>query len=194
MYNWMSAVRDGYLPADFDWPTVQPVIRKVKASIEKRLELQTEQIFRRHTPFVEGGIDFFRKFRQEGFEDVGDFDVFAYWPEANLLVTVECKYNQPFYTMKDGRRLRDKIFGKSEDDRAGQFSRILRRRLFLEQNRSRLIELLQWPIQENKPPRNIELYVSRDVYYWMIHPPYIVPTQFVRVDALDTWIKTELIT
>ena len=194
MYNWMSAVRDGYLPADFDWPTVQPVIRKVKASIEKRLELQTEQIFRRHTPFVEGGIDFFRKFRKEGFEDVGDFDVFAYWPEANLLVSVECKYNQPFYTMKDGRRLRDKIFGKAEDDRAGQLSRILRRRQFLDKNRSRLLELLNWSQPETKPPKNVELYVSRDVYYWMIHPPYPVPTQFVRVDALDTWIKTELIT
>lgn len=194
MYNWMSAVRDGYLPADFEWPNVEPVIRSVKESIEKRLELRTEEIFRRHTPFVQRGIDFFRRFRGEGFDDVGDFDVFAYWPDANLLVTVECKYNQPPYTVKDGRRLRDRIFGKAEDDKAGQFSRILRRRQFLEQNRSRMLELVKWPKSEAKPFRNAELYVSRDVYYWMVHPPYPVPTKFVRVDALDTWIKTELIT
>ncbi|MCL7463312.1 hypothetical protein [Pseudomonas sp. NW5] len=194
MYNWMSAVRDGYLPADFDWPHVQPVIREVKESIENRLELRTEEIFLRHTPFVHRGIDFFRKFRGEGFEDVGDFDVFAYWPDANLLVTVECKYNQPPYTVKDGRRLRDRIFGKAEDDKAGQFSRILRRRQFLEKNRARTLELLKWPKSEAKPFRHVELYVSRDVYYWMVHPPYPVPTKFVRVDTLDTWIKTELIT
>ncbi len=194
MYIWMSAVRDGYLPADFEWPHVEPVIREVKESIENRLELRTEEIFRRHTPFVQRGIDFFRRFRSQGFEDVGDFDGFAYWPDANLLVTVECKYNQPTYTVKDGRRLRDRIFGKSEDDKAGQFSRILRRRQFLEKNRSRMLELLKWPKSEAKPFRHVELYVSRDVYYWMVHPPYLVPTKFVRVDALDTWIKTELIT
>lgn len=194
MYNWMSAVRDGYLPADFEWPHVEPVIREVKESIENRLEICTEEIFRRHTSFVHRGIDFFRKFRGDGFEDVGDFDVFAYWPDANLVVTVECKYNQPPYTVKDGRRLRDRIFGKAEDDKAGQFSRILRRRQFLEKNRLRMLELLKWPQSEGKPFRHVELYVSRDVYYWMVHPPYPVPTKFVRVDALDTWIKTELIT
>lgn len=194
MYNWMSAVRDGHLPADFKWPHVEPVIRTVKKSIENRLELRTEEIFRRHTPFVQRGIDFFRRFRGEGFEDVGDFDVFAYWPDVNLLVTVECKYNQPPYTIKDGRRLRDKIFGKAESDRAGQFSRILGRRQFLAKNRSRLLELLKWPKSEAKPFRNVELYVSRDVFYWMVHPPYPVPTKFVQVDVLDTWIKTELIT
>ena len=194
MHRWMSTVRDGYLPADFEWPHVEPVIRKVKESIEKRLELRTKEIFLRHTPFVQRGIDFFRKFRSEGFEDVGDFDVIAYWPGANLLVAVECKYNQPAYTVKDGRRFRDRIFGKTEDDKAGQFSRILRRRQFLEKNRSRMLELLKWPKSEVKLITDVELYVSRDVYYWMVHPPYPVPTQFVKVDTLDTWIKTELIT
>jgi len=192
MYNWMSTVRDGYLPADFSWPHVEPVIRAIKENIENRLELRTEEIFRRYTPFVQRGIDFFRKFRTEGFEDVGDFDVFAYWPDDNLLVTVECKYNQPPYTMKDGRRLRDKIFGKSEEDRGGQLSRISGRRKFLDKNRSRLIDLLKWPKSEAKPFRNIELYVSRDLYYWMVHPPYPVPTRFVQVDVLDSWIKTEI--
>lgn len=194
MYNWMSAVRDGYLPADFAWPNVESVIREVKESIEKQLEHRTEEIFKRYTPFVLRGIDFFRRFRSEKFEDVGDFDVFAYWPDENLLVMVECKYNQPPYTLKDGRRLRDKIFGKTEDDRAGQLSRVFRRRQFVEKNRSRVLELLGWSKSETKPIKNVELYVCRDVFYWMVHPPYPVSTRFVRVDALDTWIKTELIT
>lgn len=194
MYRWVSTVQDGYLPADFDWPNVKPVIRDVKEGIEKRLEHRTEEIFLRHTPFVLRGIDFFRRFRGEKFENVGDFDVFAYWPDENLIVTVECKYNQPPYTIKDGRRLRDKIFGTAESDRSGQFSRILGRRQFLERNRSKLLELLEWPQSESVSSRNVELYVSRDVYYWMVHPPYPVPTTFVQVDKLDTWIKEELMT
>lgn len=194
MNLWMSTVQDGYLPADFDWPHVKPIIREIKESIETRLELRTEEIFRRHTPLVLRGIDFKKRFRNEGFEDVGDFDVFAYWPEENLIVTVECKYNQPSYTVKDGRRLRDRIFGTAENDRAGQFSRILRRRQFLEKNRSKLLDLLKWPQPKVASLENVELYVSREMYYWMVHPPYPVSTHFVTVDTLDTWIKTELIT
>jgi hypothetical protein len=189
---WVSSVRDGYLPGEFKWPHIQQVIREVKKDIENRLELRSEEIFRRHTRFVLRGVDFFKRFRGERFEDVGDFDVFAYWPDANLLVTVECKYNKPPYTVKDGRRLRDEMFSKAEDDKAGQFSKILRRRQFLENNRTRMLELLNWPKSESGPFRHVELYVSRNLYYWMVHPPYPVSSKFVRVDTLDTWIKTEL--
>lgn len=192
MFNWMSSVRDGYLPADFGWPNIELVVRQVKASIEKRLEFRGEEIFRRHTPFVARGIDFYRKFRAEGFEDVGDFDVLAYWPDHNLLAAVECKYNQPAYTMKDGRRIRDKIFGRKEDDK-GQIGKVLRRGAFLEQHRTRMLELLGWPKPAKVPERYVELYVSRDIYYWMVHPPYPVPTRFVRISTLDSWLKTELL-
>lgn len=193
MFNWMSSVRDGYLPADFGWPNIELAVRQVKTSIERRLEFRCEEIFRRHAPFVARGIDFYRKFRAEGFEDVGDFDVLAYWPDHDLLVAVECKYNQPTYTMKDGRRIRDKIFGRKEDDK-GQIGKVLRRGDFLEQHRSRMLELLGWPKPTNVQIRYVELYVSRDIYYWMVHPPYPVPTHFVRVSTLDSWLKTELFT
>lgn len=193
MFNWMSSVRDGYLPADFGWPNIEHVVRQVKASIERRLEFRSEEIFRRHTSFVVRGIDFYRKFRAEGFEDVGDFDVLAYWPDHNLLVAVECKYNQPAYTMKDGRRIRDKIFGRKDDDK-GQIGKVLRRGVFLEQHRTRMLELLGWPKPVKAAERYVELYVSRDISYWMVHPPYPVPTHFVRVSTLDSWLKTNLFT
>lgn len=193
MFNWMSSVRDGYLPADFDWPNIEPAVRQVKASIEKRLEFRGEEIFRRHTPFFARSIDFYRKFRAEEFDDVGDFDVLAYWPDHNLLVAVECKYNQPAYTMKDGRRIRDKIFGRKEGDK-GQIGKVLRRGAFLKKHRTRILELLRWPKPAVAPERYVELYVSRDIHYWMVHPPYPVPTHFVRISTLDSWLKTELFT
>ena len=89
---------------------------------------------------------------------------FAYWPESNLLVTVECKYNQPPFTMKDSRRLRDRIFGKAENDRAGQFSRIFRPQKISKLTVQGCLNCSQWPQPESVPLRNIELYVSRDVY------------------------------
>jgi len=186
---WLSAVRDGILPADFPWPNVRVVVRDIKESIEKALEKRAEEILRRHTPYVAAGIDFYRRFRKEAFEDVGDYDVFAYWPDTNTVLFVECKYNQTAHSIKDSRRLRDRIFGASEIDRNGQYSKILGRREFLAKNRERLLELLKWPTPAQVAPKNIEAYVSREMHFWMVHPPYAVPTNFLRVDALDAWVK-----
>lgn len=185
---WTAAVRDGYLPADFKWKNVDPLIRAIKEDIERQLEHRAEEIFLRYTSYVIRGIDFYQRFPEERFDDVGDYDVFAYWPETNLVMIVECKYNKPPYTIKDGRRLRDTIFGRSQDDRRGQLMKMVRRRKFLENSRSRLLQLLNWPLVDNIEIKNMELYVCRDVFFSMFSPPYPVPTHFVRIVELDTWI------
>ncbi|HEY0878700.1 MAG TPA: hypothetical protein VGE10_09630, partial [Zeimonas sp.] len=185
---WLAAVRDGVLPADFQWPKVQAVVKFIKKSIEDALEDRAVEILKRHTPYVEGGINFFRRFRKEGFADVGDYDVLAFWPDTNTFLYAECKYNQTTYSMKDLRRLRDQMFGASDVDRDGQYSRIRDRREFLAKNRERIRELLKWPKPAQAPPRDVEVYVSRELHYWMVHPPYDVPTKFIRVDALGAWI------
>lgn len=187
---WLSAVRDGVLPADLPWPNVQAVVRSIKKSIEDALEDRAVEILKRHTKYVEGGVNFFRRFGKEGFPDVGDYDVLAYWPATNTVLYAECKYNQTTHSMKDSRRLRDRMFGVSEVDRDGQYSRIRDRREFLTKNRGRMLELLKWPEPAQVPPRDVEVYVSRELHYWMVHPPYQVPTKFIRVDALDTWVST----
>lgn len=87
--------------------------------------------------------------------------------------------------------MRDKIFGRNEDDK-GQIGKVLRRGAFLQRHRTRMLELLEWPRSANVPERYVELYVSRDIYYWMVHTPYPVPTHFVTISTLDSWLKTEL--
>lgn len=187
---WLSAVRDGVLPADLPWPNVQAVVRCIKKSIEDALEDRAVEILKRHTKYVEGGVNFFRRFGKEGFPDVGDYDVLAYWPATNTVLYAECKYNQTTHSMKDSRRLRDRMFGVSDVDRDGQYSRLRDRREFLAKNRDRLFELLKWPKPTQMPPRDVEVYVSRELHYWMVHPPYEVPTKFIRVDALDAWVNS----
>lgn len=190
MNIWMSAVRDGYLPCELSCPNIDREIKNVKKKIEKDLEIAATGVCARYTPYVEMGVDFYRRFRKEGFEDIGDFDVLAYWPEENVLVSVECKYNQPPYSFKDSRRLRDKIFGKNESDRNGHVFKILRRNQFLEAHRSKLISLLGWPEPCSNEISTIDLYVSLDTYWWMVHPPYDVEIEFVRVEALDLKLKS----
>ena len=187
---WTRSVKNGYLAADFPWPRVQAVVREIKAGIERQLEIRAGEICARTTPFMEQGINFKHRFPRDKFDDVGDFDVLAYWPQSNTWLTVECKYNQPPHCLKDARRLRDNIFGILP--KHGQFAKIERRREFLSSNLDHLRTLLRWPTSSTEQPASVcEIYVSRDIYWWMRNPPYEVPTHFVRIDALDGWLQTQ---
>jgi hypothetical protein len=186
---WRQTLVNGYMPADFDWPNVKSVVRDIKQDLDKKLETTTATVLARATPHVKEGIDFKYRFPTERFDDVGDFDGLAYWPATNFWVSVECKYNQPAFCLKDARRLRDRIFGTPESRE--QFAKIERRRTFLHDNLERIRLALGWPAPTaGLPARVHELYVSRDIYWWMRNPPYPVPTQFVRVDGLDSWLRS----
>lgn len=185
---WRQTLVNGYMPADFDWPNVKNAVRDIKAHIEQQLETATVAILLRATPYAEGGINFMHRFPTEDFDDVGDFDGLAYWPALNQWVIAECKYNQPAFCLKDARRLRDRIFGTPANRE--QFAKIERRRAFLQAQMERIRKALGWPL----PPTGLqtivrELYVSRDIYWWMRNLPYPVQTHFVRVDSLDSWLR-----
>jgi hypothetical protein len=185
---WMGSISAGYLPAEFDWPNVKGVVREIKEGIEQLLETRAFEICSRATPWLKRGIDFRRRFPQERFDDVGDFDVLAYWPEQNRWLCVECKYNQPPFCLKDARRLRERIFGA--DSNRGQFAHIEERRRFFTYERDRLRLLLEWPEPQTPgSPEIADVYVSRSVYWWMRNPPYEVATEFVQIDGLDAWLR-----
>lgn len=140
---WSGAIANGYLPADFNWPHVKEHVRAIKEGIEKQLQVQAFKICSRTTTYVVQGIDFKYKFPKEKFDDVGDFDVLAYWPDSNRWLALECKYNQPPFCLKDARRLRERIFGINKD--RGQFSKIEGRRAFLVSRTDQLRTLVNWP-------------------------------------------------
>ena len=185
---WRQTLANGYMPADFDWPNVKNAVRDIKAHLEQQLETATVAILLRATPYAAGGIDFMHRFPKEDFDDVGDYDGLAYWPAMNQWVIAECKYNQPAFCLKDARRLRDRIFGTPANRE--QFAKIERRRALLQTQMERIRKALGWPL----PPTGLQamvrdLYVSRDIYWWMRNLPYPVPTHFVRIDSLDSWLR-----
>ena len=183
---WAGNVTSGYLPANFGWPSVQEQVRTIKQAHEKGLERSAFEIVSNYAPFAIQGIDFKRRFPEEIFDDVGDFDVLAYWPQEGKWLVGECKYNQPPFCPKDARRLRDRIFGIAPD--RGQFAKIERRRAFLSANMERLRELLQWPAPTTRRISIDELYISKEIYWWMRFPPYEISAQFVRIDGLNVWM------
>jgi hypothetical protein len=185
---WFNTVHDGYLPADFGISRFDNTMRSIKESLEKNLEKLAHEITDRFSTYCIAGIDFYRRFPKQKFEDVGDFDVLAYWPESNLWVTIECKYIQPSFCIKDSRRLRDKMFDPSKAK--SHLCKIAKRRKFLQENFAVIRESLGWPSSSSGIDEKVkELYVSKDSYWWMFATPYSVPTEFVQIDLLENWFK-----
>lgn len=185
---WQQILANGYMPADFNWPNVKAAVRHIKSRLEKQLETTTKGILSRATPYIMHGIDFMRRFPEKGFDDVGDFDGLAYWPETKQWIIAECKYNKPAFCLKDDRRLWDRIFGTSSNN--GQFGKIQRRRVFFQTQIDLIRVNLGWPIpSEGLQPTVHVLYISREIYWWMRNPPYPVQTHFVRIDGLDNWLR-----
>jgi hypothetical protein len=187
---WNGTFSDGYPPADFGYPGIEEVAASIKKNIEDDLELRAVEVFGRHLTYFGHGIDFHRRFPHEGFEDVGDFDVLAYRPEDNRWFMVECKYNKPAFCIKDMRRLREEVFGKTPT--SGQLAKIARRHTFLDTHAPRLLELLKWPAGTAVERRIEDLYVCPRIFPFMRRPPRIVPTEFVRLGKLDALIRIRL--
>lgn len=185
---WLNRIAEGVLPVNFPWKSVNSVVDSLKASIENQLEHTAFDIFNRHfdSKFCQHGIDFKRKFKKEGFDDVGDYDVLTYVPYSNTWIMVECKYNQTPYCIQDMRRLRERIFG---DSKKAHIPKIIKRYNFLKENHSKICKLLSYPDQLNNPPNVVMLYVTREIYWIHRRPPHPTDINFVQVDKLDTWLS-----
>jgi len=185
---WTSAISSGYLPADFPWKNVRAVVDKAKQKLEKGLEKAAHTVCARATPYAEKNLDFMDRFPKQGFADVGDFDLLAYWPEGNRWLLGECKYNQPPFCVKDSRRLRDRVFGGGSE--VGQFVKIERRRKFFAENVELVRQLLGWPEPTTPEPTITEVYICRDLHWWLRFPSYDVPTMFTQIDTFDGWLAS----
>lgn len=184
---WAGTLSGGYLPSDFAWPSVISVAERIKNRIELEIEDKAGAICKRFTIYCETGLDLKSRFPKEIQDEIGDYDVLAFWPAFNRWVMIECKYNKPPYAMKDARRLREQMF-----DPKGQHPKIVRRRKFLEANHEKVRLLLGWPQPAEATATIDDLYVSPHIYYWMRNPPYSVTTQFVKLSALDSWFRETL--
>ncbi|WP_219704155.1 hypothetical protein [Marinomonas lutimaris] len=188
---WRESLLEGFLPTDLGSIKIDKSLRNIKESLEKKLEVVSSEITSRFAPYYISGIDFKRRFSKLSLEDVGDYDVLAYWPTKNIWLTIECKYTQPAFCFKDSKRLRDKMFDQSKGK--SHLCKIKKRRDFLNSNFDLIRSLLNWPAPETqKLSQVIELYVSKYSFWWMFSHPYEVPTKFVQIDLLNQWLEENL--
>ncbi|EOE0002828.1 hypothetical protein ACJ8RE_003110 [Acinetobacter baumannii] len=189
---WFNHIANGYLPADFNWKSVNNYVRKLKEGVEKELEIRAGEVTKRFIKLTERGIDLRRRFPKEDIPDIGDFDVLAYIPEKNIWINLECKYNKPYYCLKDMKRLRNTVF-LGEGTKQSHVSKIQKRAEYLENNLEYVRGLLKWPESScQRSPQILNLYISINTYWWFRNPPIQVDINFIQIDALDNWFQMTL--
>lgn len=189
---WLSRIREGWLPVDFDWDSVNEVVGGLKKQIEKDLEIVSHSILIRlfNPKYCQQGFDFKKRFKLENFEDVGDFDSLAYIPETNTWIMIECKYNQTPFCLKDMKRLQEKIFG---NHKKSHIPKIMRRYEFLLKNHEKIRNLLNYPAPLDDEIKILNLYVAREINWIHKKTPYETNVNFLQINNLEFWLKENVI-
>lgn len=201
---WTNTIRDGYLPvqlmiqnsekldtskyedlASFSAKNIQKTIDKIKNQIELDIEIRSKEILGNFTKFVIPNLFLHKTFPQNGYIDIGDYDVFAYLESIDTLIIIDGNDVVPAFCMKDGAELRRKIFGNES-----KLSKMTKREEYLKANIKKIAKDLKWPFNEKTKIQSI--YVSRHQYWWTYFPPVETNVKFLTVDMLDDFIINKL--
>lgn len=186
---WSGTPPTGTMPTDLEAPTIVDVLRTEKKFIEDALADKALEIVKRFTPHARKNLKL-HELKPKGIHpsELGDYDVLAYYPEKNVVFNVECKDILPVYCLKDAKRLRNKIFGRpGKDD--GHFTQINKRKEYLSVHIFDIATALDWPVNPEKPPEIITIYLSRRSYWWTHFPLKEVGAKFLRVDLFSDFIE-----
>jgi hypothetical protein len=188
--RWSGALSSGTLPTDLKSPAIQRVLRKEKKLIEDALVDKTTEIVERYTPYVEKNCRLHKRDPTGGHpRDLGDFDVLAFCPDANVVLNIECKDILEVFCPKDAKRLREQIFGRYVGGKS-YLDKINKRQSYLLAHLTDIASALNWPIDLNKAPRIVPIYLSRTSYWWTLFPPVEVDVVFLRIELLGEFIES----
>jgi len=182
---WKRTVMNGDFPAAFNAPKTKVVLKSWSTEIQKGIERKALEVVRRYSSHSQS-VDLRSMFPKSNYEDVGDYDVLTYLPKNNVFLNIECKDIPHTACMKDSSRLRRNIFDTSTKN--SHFSKILRREKYLRENWQKISDDLKWPVDTEKPPKIVNVYVPRHRNWWMKSPPDGIQADFIRIDLLDEYI------
>lgn len=186
---WSGNLTQASLPTDLESPMIQTVIDQEKQLIDRALEKKAYEIVRRYTAYAINNCILHDRDRDgEHPNDLGDYDVLAFYGEKNVILNIECKDNLPPFCLKDATRLKRKIFGDGGDE--GQFRQINKRKDYLLGNTQKIADGLHWQIDSHDLPRVENIYLTRDAFWWTRFPPKDTEVKFLQCTQLALFIES----
>jgi hypothetical protein len=184
---WEGSITNGRLPFSINKKEIKKVINFGKKMIEDGLVTKTYEIINKFTLFIDKEVGLHKRDKRGNHpEELGDYDILAFLKQKNLILNIECKHLNQVFCLKDAKSLREDIFGKEKGK--GYIEKIIRREDYLKKETKKIIKIMKWPVDKNLP-EIISLFVSKNLYWWAINPPYSTNIKFVTIDSLGRYIS-----
>jgi len=187
LFIWEGAITNGRLPFSINKEEIKKTMNFGKKMMEDGLVTKTYEIINKFTPFIDKEVELHKRDKKGKHpEELGDYDVLAFLKQKNLILNIECKHLNQVFCLKDAKSLREDIFGRGEDK--GYIEKIIKRENYLKNESEKIIKIMKWPFDKNLP-EIISLFVSKNLYWWAINPPYTTNIKFVTIDSLGKYIS-----
>lgn len=188
---WLGMALQGSLPADIAGPALRKELEVRKQELDDQLEQEAQRVIGTRTPYALRGVKLHKIDKGAKHPaDLGDYDVLAYLPTSNILLSVECKNLLPAFCLKDSKTLYEKMFGTG-DSSDGHFGKIEGRQDYLRKKWSSIMAALKWPVPD-RPPDVKSLYVTPTAHWWTQYPPKVVAVEFVSLERLGPLVSSFL--
>jgi len=188
---WIGISSKHRLPSDINAPTVKSILNKGHQDLENNLVTKTKEIISRHTNNVE--MNLYPHKYDSSIVDIGDYDVFAYLKDKNILLNIESKIIDPPYSNKDSGRMQRKIYGEKKKDgslKKGYLQRVEERANYLNTNGLSLMTKIGcgWQVPSTTP-KVVSIFVTKIGFWWTKYPPFPTDVKFVEIRMLEDFIK-----
>ena len=188
---WSGSVGDGVLPVDLEEVEISECLLQEKALVEKELVKISFEIVKKHTTNCENNVFLHKRDKNKKYpDDLGDYDVLAYFETSNVVLNVECKHLKQVFALKDARDLKEELFGRNKLN-GSHVGKIVKRHDYLESNWRTIFDTLKW--KKGKVPKVVSVFCSKQPYFWTFSPPIEVPVSFLCVNELDIYISGNLL-
>ncbi|HMQ97917.1 MAG TPA: hypothetical protein PKE39_02740 [Ignavibacteria bacterium] len=184
---WMGNTSSAMFPYEIQSKHIRSLLEEERRNISEGLNIRAEEIIKRYTPYVKKNCEA-HKLNESFPDNLGDYDVLSYLESKNIILNIECKDLEPPFCLKDAKRLRERLFGRTTSDR-GYFEKVIRREDFLKNKYNEVLNALKWPLDSSKPIKVISIFLMRRNYWWTKFPPFDTDMVFLRIDMLDEFLS-----
>lgn len=162
-------------------------LEKMKKKHEKELVINTYNIIKNYTNYVEKEIELHKRDKNGNHpKKLGDYDVLAYLPNKNILLNVECKHHLPAYCAKDARKYLDKMYEKDKNGLSA-IDRILNREQYAIDNYRAILKILN--VTCTTVPKIISIYVTKIRTYYIMFPKNKTNIKMLSINNLEQYIN-----
>ena len=186
---WANIPMASRLPANIRAPKTWRVLKRGHEDREEALQKKIEEIAQRYSSFIRANV--YPHKLDQSTADIGDCDALVFLNEKNVILNIESKIIDPPFSLKDTKRVREKIFGRAKMDgsfQKGYLQRVEQRENYLKENYHKIFAKLGWELPQGQPTV-ISAFVTQIGFWWTKFPPIETNVSFVEVRMLDDFIK-----